>query len=510
MTQTIAEDEIVIKFKIASEESLFFFGRECIRNEFLVPHVHGEIANWLCSAERERERSFGGVKIKGKLCLLMIPRDSLKSTFVSAIYPLWKIFKDPDMRILIDSETRDLSKMILKSIKSMIDNSEEFRAIAGDLNASDKNFTWNLEQIRVATRKDFRAKEDSIETSGVDVSITGRHYRLILMDDLHSPTNINTKEQIQKVINHIQTMMPLLEDGGELIIVGTPWADDDAYSWVQSLKDDDGKPLFDIFRHSCYNDDGTAYYPERNSLSALALKRATMSPELFSSQYECDPVPEAIAPLKRSHLRWIEAKDIPADIMKFQMCDTIGDKKSDSGDYFATCTWGIAPELNELGLVKLYLIDGFCGWLNTSQQIEAIINLYMKTRPLEFGIEKSGMNTLKVHIENNLKAKGLFLLTAELKPANRIKEQRILQFMPYSQNAMVFINKEANKEFVEEFLYEWTRFPKGKRNDCLDASAYIFDFMEKYPLLMQKKSAPYCHQEGVFMGNKSNQAWLGS
>ena len=469
-------------YKGSSEQSLYLFMRNVVNNEFIVPHVHGEIAKWLCSPERRSVKRFAGVDIRGKLCLIMIPRDSLKTTFISAGYALWKIVKDPDIRILIDSESRDLSKKILGNVKDIIDNCDMLKAVWGEFNGSKLGNTWNQDAIRVSGRKDYKAKEETIETSGVDVAITGRHYDMIIMDDLHSERNISSKEQIEKVKDHIQLMMPLLESDGEMIVVGTRWSDDDAYDWITSLKDDDGNPLFDTFIHSAYNDDGSAYYPERNSLSTLALKKATMREALFSCQYLLDPIPEAIAPLKKSHLKYVAPDEIPTNINRFMMCDTIGDKKEQKGDYFSVVTWGIKPELNELGLCDLYLLDGFCGWLDTEQQINAIVALYMRTRPIDFGIEKAGMGTLSLHLENNLKAKGIGFTTSELKPGGGEKTSRIMQFIPYAQNGMVHINKECNKEFVEEFLYEWSRFPKGRRDDCIDASAYIFDFLSKYPI----------------------------
>lgn len=505
-------DDIVVKFKAAGEQSLYFFAREVIGNEFIVPHVHGELAKWICSSERERVKVVNGVEVKGKLCLVLLPRDSLKTTFLSSIYPLWKIVNNPDIRILIDSESRDLSKMILKNIKDIIDNCVNLKAIWGDMNGQGAGNTWNLESIKVIGRKDYRAKEDTIETSGVDVAVTGRHYKMIILDDLHSERNITSKEQISKIKNHIQLMMPLLEDGGEMIVVGTRWSDDDAYDWIMNIKDDNNEFLFDTFMHSAYNDDETAYYPERKNLSALALLKKTMSESLFSCQFLLDPIPEAIAPLKKANLNYVEAKDIPLDLQKFMMCDTIGDKKNDKGDYFAVTTWGIDTELNELGFCKLYLLDGFCGWFDIEAQLQAIVNLYMKTRPIEFGIEKSGMNTLSVHLDNNLSARGLSMVTAELKPLARAKNSRILQFAPYNQNSLIYINKGCNEKFLEEFLYEWSRFPKAKRDDCLDSSAYIFDFMAKYPVGLyggRVAAGTYCHQE---RGNRSvvQNGWLGS
>jgi len=278
-------EEHIIKYKSAGEHSLFFFGREVVGNEFIVPHVHGELAKWLCSPERERVKVIGGVETKSKLVMVLLPRDSLKTTFLSAIYPLWRIVNNPDIRILIDSESRDLSKMILKNIKDTIDNCKPLRAIWGDFNGQANGLTWNLEGIRVNGRTDYKAKEDTVETSGIDVAVTGRHYPLIILEDLHSERNTKSREQIQKVKDHIQLMMPLLENGGEMIVVGTRWSDDDSYDWITTIKDDNNQPLFDTFIHSAYNDDGSAYYPERNNLASLALKKKTMSESLFSCQF---------------------------------------------------------------------------------------------------------------------------------------------------------------------------------------------------------------------------------
>ena len=477
-----AAHELIGRMKELGEKSLYFFGSKVIGNEYIVPHVHGEVAKWLLSEDRRRVRKFGGVEIKGKLLLVMLPRDSLKTTFLTSIYPLWRIVKDPNKRILIDSEARDLSCQILKGIKGIIDGCEMLRVVWGDLNGGGSGKTWNQEAISVSTRTDYKAKEDTIETSGIDVAITGRHYDIIFMDDLHSERNTNSKDRIEKVKEHIQYMMPLLEADGELIMVGTRWLDADAYEWVMSLKDDNGEPLFDTFIHPAYNEDGTAYYPERLSLGTLALKKATMNEALFSAQYLLDPIPESSAPLKKSNLQFIDALKMPLFLNKFMMCDTIGDKKSAKGDYFAVTTWGIEPILNVMGLCRLFLIDGLCGWFDTEQQIDAIVSLYQRTKPLEFGIEKSGMNTLHLHLENNLKSKGMSFLTTELKPAGRQKSQRILQLLPYSQNKMLYISNGCNEKFKEEFLYEWQRYPKSKRDDCLDSSAYIFDFMAKYPI----------------------------
>ena len=464
----------------------YYFARYIMGNAYIVPHVHGVLGNWVCS-QGGKVCSFNGINFSGRLMLIVSSRDLLKTTFITQYYVLWKLIRNRDLTVLIDSEARDLSMESLKAIKYIIDGNEIFRILFGDLNGGGMGYTWNQEALRITGRANIMSKEDSIETSGIDVAKTGRHYSLIIMDDLHSERNSKTIEQTGKVMEHIQLTLPLLNKDGELIIIGSQWSDSDAYTWAEELKDDDGNCLFDIFRlPAVVNDKAT--YPERLPLEMLAMKKAIMGEALYSSQYLCDPVPERSAVFKKSEIKYIATEKLPKDINLFMMCDVTGDKKTDTGSWFAACTWGLG-KMNELGQYELYLIDGVCGGLDISQQISAIISLYLRTRPLELGIEKAGMSTLGLHLENALKAKGLYLNSIELKPQARAKNDRIAQFMPFARNGMIYINKSCDSKFLDEFLYEWQRFPKGKRSDCLDASAYIFDFARKYPPLMLRDSA---------------------
>ncbi len=478
-----SEPTSIQKVKALASKDLYLFGRHVIGNDYLTPEVHGELGKWITSPDRKRKRILGGVEYRGELMAVFIPRDCLKTTFITSIYPTWRLCKNPDLTALIDSEARDLSMQVLNAIKGYMEECKPLRALWGVFKADGR--TWSQQAVRIGQRTDFQAKEDNIETAGIDVAKTGRHFDIIIFDDLHSERNSKTKEQIETVIEHIQLSIPLLDKDGTLIMVGTFWADDDAYQWIRELKDDNGDPLFDIFIKSAYKEDGSPYYPVRLPLETLAMRKATMSEDLFSAQYLLDPVPKTNIVLKKENIQWINATDIPKDINRFQMVDPTGDKQIRQGDYFSTVTWGFEDKLDEMGMCKLYLIDGLCGHFSVAEQIDAMVKLFLKTRPLELGIEKAAMSTLHIHLKNHLESKNILLTTRELKPAKRDKiHVRINQFVPYFNGCYVYVNKDANKDFLDEFLYEISRYAttkKGKRDDVLDSSAYIFDFMSLYP-----------------------------
>ena len=55
--------------------------------------VHLELMDWLSLSNEE----------KGTRKLVLMPRGHLKSTICSQLYPLWRIYQNPNIRIFIDS-----------------------------------------------------------------------------------------------------------------------------------------------------------------------------------------------------------------------------------------------------------------------------------------------------------------------------------------------------------------------------------------------------------------------
>jgi hypothetical protein len=137
-------------------------------------------------------------------------------------YPMWRLIKNPDLRILIDSEIYKNSTKFLREIKAHMEH-PFFEACFGK---HKTDWNWNEGEITVATRKVIK-KEPSITCSGVGAIKVGMHYDLILMDDMNSQKNSDTPEKRLKVIEHYQYATSLLEPEGQLNVIGTRYAADD-------------------------------------------------------------------------------------------------------------------------------------------------------------------------------------------------------------------------------------------------------------------------------------------
>jgi hypothetical protein len=158
--------------------------------------------------------------------LICVPRGSLKSSICCVAYPLWRLIRNPNERIMIDSQLYTNSKTFIREIRGHLE-STKWKAIWGDW----KTDTWNESSIVIAART-RPTKEPSILASGLGAVKVGLHFDVIIQDDLSSWDNADTPEKAQKVIDHVRYNYSILEPGGVMIIVGTRYAENDAIGHV--------------------------------------------------------------------------------------------------------------------------------------------------------------------------------------------------------------------------------------------------------------------------------------
>lgn len=158
-----------------------------------------------------------------RLCkLIVMPRGTFKTSIAVVAYAIWRLLRNPNLRILIDSELFSNAKRSLREICQHLE-SERLTGLFGQFRG---DMTWNESEIFIAQRQIIK-KEASITVSGIGAQKTGQHYDIIIGDDLNSAQNSNTKEGREKVVAHYRMYTSLLDPGGEKIIIGTRYHEDD-------------------------------------------------------------------------------------------------------------------------------------------------------------------------------------------------------------------------------------------------------------------------------------------
>jgi len=162
--------------------------------------------------------------------LYLGPRGCYKTTQVSQGYPVQKICKNPNIRILLDSVSLSNSKKNIGVVQDQLQYNDRVIDLYGA--HYSKNQIWNTEEFVSALRTNKNLKEPTVTAGGIEKIMIGQHFDLIIADDLHDVNNCKTVEQIEKVKQHIKLLFPLLDPGGEMIIAGTRWNYTDAFSML--------------------------------------------------------------------------------------------------------------------------------------------------------------------------------------------------------------------------------------------------------------------------------------
>lgn len=396
--------------------------------------------------------------------LFIIPRGHFKSSEITIAYPIQRLSKNKNLRVLLTSGVAKNSKLFLAEMKGKI-VSQEFIDIFGKWESKK----WNEDQIIIEGRT-IAHKEPSVMTTGADVNITSQHYDIIIADDLVARENTSTPDQIKKIIDYFSRLMSILEPGGELIVVGTPWHLLDLYAHIQKNL----KAFFKIYKREII-ENGEYILPEKFNDKVVAYLMATMTPELYSSQYKCTPISSSNQPLTLDMLQEVEKIPTESLTVKNTTVDLSQGKTSDSDETaIVTCGWTEDSDL--------YILNVAHGRWGSYDKVEEIYKDYREQQPESIGIEGDAQQSyfsdlLRLYEELKFKQGDKMenyerLPIVEIKGGNKRKEDRIMNLEPLGRTAKIFVPKDA--PWLFDLQAQWVSFtPAGTmgHDDIIDALA---------------------------------------
>jgi predicted phage terminase large subunit-like protein len=402
-----------------------------------------------------------------KQLLILMPRGAFKSSVVTIGLSLQMILNDPDVRILIDSETFAKAKAFLAEIKGHLEGNEMFREIYHTIynsypDSKKRDDVWSDSQVNISARKRNR-KEPTLSCGGVDVTKNGMHYDLIIMDDLHSELNTANKEQIDKVIHHYKLAFSLLDPGCPIIVIGTRWNYNDVYQHILDEEIDN----YNVLVRSAHNPDGTLFFPERLTEEFLQKTKRTQGSYLYSCQYENNPVDDESATFKRSSLvrvPWSLTKSMPMNWY-------LSVDPSYAGPYSDYAALVIAGMNHQKDLYVRHVLRKK---MTYAQIIEAMFDLYNRFAPRQILLETiAAQKSIQYELSNEQKRRGTWLPITEIRSRSKSKEDRIRALAPFYEFGHIFHIKECAQ--LDDLEYELIHFPKGTHDDVIDALATVLE-----------------------------------
>ena len=178
---------------------------------------------------------------------------------MAALRAVWRITKNPAIRILYISNTANLAIKQLGFIKDIL-TSEIYRFYWPEMVHPDEGKRKKWTETEISVDHPLRAAEvirdPTVFTAGLTTSITGLHADIIILDDVVVADNAYTGEGRTKVETQYSHLASIGAGEAEEWIVGTRYHPKDLYGAVAERHvdqyDEDGNltgtdPLYEVF-----------------------------------------------------------------------------------------------------------------------------------------------------------------------------------------------------------------------------------------------------------------------
>ena len=267
--------------------------------------------------------------------LLLWPRDHGKSRY-AAFYAAWEGVRDPSTTIIYASATAEKAEEQLRFIKTILDNKIVRRYFPDLINSEEgRREAWNKTYIVVdhPYRRSEGVVDSTIMTCGLEKTITGKHCKRLILDDIVVPEN-NTEIGRRDVNAWAAQAASIMSADSSMFVVGTRYHPKDAYQLMMDMAYDDPTeneegevtvsevPMFTVMMDNV-EEDGEFLWPRQQRTDGkyfgfnptlLAKKRAVYESlgeiTQFYAQYYNDPNDKSTAPISRDLFKYYKKEEV--------------------------------------------------------------------------------------------------------------------------------------------------------------------------------------------------------
>ena len=455
-------------------------------------------------------------------------REHYKSTIITIAETLQFYAKEPEESCCIISATRNLAKDFVRSLMDVMEKEGGFLNLLFPngsfwFNPMKEAKLWSV--IDGATlRRRSTAPTPSLFPAGLEDGMpVGKHFKRVLFDDIVNADIAESPPRMAVIKRKLDAAMNVGKLEGHYRAIGTFYHYNDPLVYIRDkMRINSEDPLWHPrFKPATVNGEYNGV-PVLLSQEALDMKKVEVT---YNTQQLCNPVPDEERKLSGELVKDISPKDIPQKIIKLMASDPAGDIKEGKGDDWATFVVGVDPNTDDFGASNFYILDGDVDKMKESAGPALISDMYMRNgRVQALGIEKVGLSTTEIHVQNALhkrgrrvskKSKNMIILT----PKGRKKIRRISDSWSWPlDNGKVHISTSIPKSIRDRIRQELDEFPYGSTDDAIDILAYIFGDMMADPIVLSvlrtgaPRKDPY--KKKINLADRHNAdrrlAWMGS
>lgn len=444
-----------------------------------------------------------------KRMLVLAPRSHGKS-LLAISFCLRQICMNRNTSILFISASAGQAEKRVRLIKQFLDSEKILEDWAtGDMMPfRGGNSKWTGTEVYV--NRQGNSVDPTLQAIGVGGKVTGAHVDIIVLDDLEDDTTVGSPGVRAKTREWLgATVMPILNQGGMLLTIGTRKHEDDLYAhmlgdptfqviqdnaiikWPESFEykikiDNKGRESFEGVD---IKGDYEVLWPEFRPIDYLLMERRSMGSHLFAREMQNEVVSEEDAIVQRS---WMESAkrtsftfDAPPPGLDLSKCvvvqswdlSIVADKakaQQKDTDYTAGITLARDPG----GII--YILDVFHKrGITQSEILNAIMSMYEKweTWTKEIWVEKNSFGNLYI---SQLRKTSLPVKGVQMNAKNALRNS-IHNIAILFENEYIRLPYGDNKsqQVIDKLIEEAFTFPRGRHDDLLDSLSHGLAALKK-------------------------------
>ena len=399
-------------------------------------------------------------------------REHYKSTAISFGLTIQDILKNPDITVGIFSCTRPLAKRLLRQIKFEFESNALLKRLFPDILYADprkESQKWSEDDGIIVKRKSNPAAS-TVEAWGlVDGQPTGKHFSLMVYDDVVTRESVTSPDMIRKVTEAWELSLNLGAHGGNVRYIGTRYHMNDTYKTIMDREA--AKPR--IYPATVNGKpDGEPVFLDRETLMK---KRREMGPYTFASQMLQNPTADDAQGFNVEWLKHVRM-ETTAGMNIYIVVDPASEKKKES-DYTVMMVVALGQDEN------YYIVDMVRDRLNLTERGKKLMALHRQYRPKGVGYEKYGLQA-DVEFVKYLQGQENYRFDVTELGGQMPKNDRIRRLIPLFEQGRVYLPMSLHyvdyqgrtSDLVRDFVdQEYTSFPVSHHDDMMDCLARITD-----------------------------------
>ena len=444
------------------------------------------------------------------------PREHFKSTTVTYAGIIQEVLRDPEITVGIFSHTKHIATGFLAQIQREFESNEKLKVLFPDVlyaKPDKESPSWSLSNGLICKRQQ-NPKEGTVEAWGlVDGMPTGRHFKLMVYDDVVTRESVNTPEQIAKTTEAWELSDNLGTVGGRKWMLGTRYSYGDTYQTI--LERGAAKPRVYTATH-----DGTlSGKPILMRQADWDAKVIAQGESTISTQNLCNPLAGKQRMFDISDLQVYEIR--PQTLSVYIMVDPARSMKKDS----ANTAMGVIG-MDYAG--NKFLLDGMDHKMNLSERWTNMRDLWAKWKQepgvmaVNVGYERYGAIADMDYFEERERIERISLSIVPLewpRDGQGSKVDRVQRlgpdfrshrfYLPYPTDPkrMTRVQREmseqgydyrvarpilrldengAKYDLSERFRMQVSFFPLGGLKDLVDAVSRIYDMDPTPPVIVDQ------------------------